>query len=124
MPLITSSRMNSAPYLSQTDFIALKYPLGGTPTPVVAPTTVSAATTRESQLLAPQTRSERLLTTDDGVRPELLELVVQLLAQPLHILLLAFLSMFKAFSVGGGDVMEVLMVENGLIGCASASMRC
>ena len=44
MPHMTSSRINSAPYLWQTAFMALKYPLGGITTPVVAPTTVSATT--------------------------------------------------------------------------------
>lgn len=41
---MTSSKMNKAPYFSQTDFIAAKYPFGALTTPVVAPTTVSATT--------------------------------------------------------------------------------
>lgn len=44
IPLMTSSRINKAPYFLQTDFIALKYPLGAGSAPVVAPTTVSATT--------------------------------------------------------------------------------
>ena len=44
MPLITSSRINKAPYFLHTDFMALKYPFGAGTTPVVAPTTVSATT--------------------------------------------------------------------------------
>jgi hypothetical protein len=44
IPHMTSSRINNAPYFLQTDFIALKYPLGAASAPVVAPTTVSATT--------------------------------------------------------------------------------
>lgn len=44
IPLMTSSRINKAPYFLQTDSMALKYPFGAASAPVVAPTTVSATT--------------------------------------------------------------------------------
>lgn len=47
IPLMTSSKMNKAPYFLHTECMALKYPFGAGTTPVVAPTTGSATTEKD-----------------------------------------------------------------------------
>ena len=123
IPLMTSSRINRAPCLLQTDFIALKYPLGAGSAPVVAPTTVSA-TTLKGPALGPQPlsvkgRGRRRLTSYDGIWSKLHKLVLEFLAEPFHVLLFGFFRVFKTLCVGWRHSMKVLMLENFIIWLAT-----
>lgn len=124
IPLMTSSRTKSAPYLSHTDFMALRYPFGGGTQPVVAPTTVSAKTVgcQYSSVLSPRPR-QITLTPNDRVRTQLDELILQLLPQPFDILLLRLVRLLESRRVRRGDVVEVLIVHDAGVGCAAGGVQ-
>ena len=119
---MTSSKMKSAPYLSHTDFMALKYPFGAGTTPVVAPTTVSATTLWYCQLGYSRPGHASALTAYDSIWTKFKKFIFELLAQSLDILFLGLVRLLEALSVSRGDVVIVLVVKDGFIRSSTCRM--
>lgn len=110
MPLITSSRMNRAPYFSQTLFMAAaRVNSGSRLLQGRMPTFEVAFRSRDNSRSG--TYDRLCDESDHSVWAESEELVLQLLSQPLDILFLCFVRLLEPLRISRRYVVEVLRVQ-------------